>query len=188
MTHSHTSEKSNQDKKRKVPLWLIIVGIFVAGFIATAALNSGNDAPEQASEPDQIEETADVAAEPSEDEEPQLEITHDPDDFAEAGGTTFVEFEISDNFSQGLIATGAQRSTFEALEAAIEEHPETGRVQIVGSFPTVDEYGNEEMSDILQPVYLRETIDQINFDNWATIDIWELRDGGMVNQQLLDNR
>lgn len=121
-------------------------------------------------------------------EETSMDVSHDPDDFAEYGGTTYVRFEISDHFTQGMIASGAERKTFEALEAAIEEYPETGRVQVIGSFPTVDEYGNEEMSEILQPVYLRETIDQINFENWPTIDIWSLRDGGMVNQQLMDNR
>lgn len=141
---------------------------------------------DEAQEQEEPESPADDEPEPA--DEAQFEITYDSDDYAEDGGTTFVRFEIADNFTQGLIASGAERTTFEALEAAIEEHPETGRVQVIGSFPTMDEYGNEETSDILQPVYLRETIDQINFDNWATIDIWSLRDGGMVNQQLLDNR
>lgn len=118
----------------------------------------------------------------------QFEVEHDGDDLGGLvpGGTTFVRFEISDNFTRGMIGSGAQRDTCIALERGLEEHPDTGRVAVEGSFPTTDEFGNDGDSTILRAHYDRSTLEQINFDNCRVIDIWTVRDGGMIHPDLLD--
>lgn len=144
-------------------------------------------------EPEPETETED-SPEPEPEPEPeptndQFTVSHDPEDYDGElpGGTTTVRFEIRDNFTRGMIASGAERDTLDALEHALSEHPDTSRIVIEGEFPTMDAYGNETPdSVILRPFYDRETFERINFNNSALIDIWDLRDGGMIHRDLLN--
>lgn len=201
-----------QRKRRKWPF--VVGGVLVIGFIG-ALMSDDEDVPdddaaaavvetdepiadpeeevteEEEAEPEEEateEATEEEAEEEAEPEPDRFTITHDDYDLDGLipGGVTTVEFDIADNFTSGMISSGAQRATFEAIELALEEHPDTGRVAIEGSFPTVDAYGEQSDSIILRPFYDRETIDRINFDNQYAIDIWAISDGGMVHPDLLD--
>lgn len=158
-----------------------------------------NATHEESPEPEpESEASPEPEPEPEPDPEPEPEpeptndrftVEHDPEDYDGElpGGTTTVRFEIRDNFTRGMIASGAERDTLDALEHALSEHPDTSRIVIEGVFPTMDDYGNETPdSVILRPFYDRETFERINFDNSALIDIWDLRDGGMIHRDLLN--
>lgn len=191
-THSQAPRK----KRRKWP-WIVGAVLVLGGF---GALIDGDEEAPQATpaattsqEPTAEATTESTTPEPTGEPEPTTEpvedrfaIEHDADDLGGLipGGTTTVSFDIADNFSQGMIASGAERDTFEAIELALAEHPDTGRVLVLGSFPTVDEYGNQEHTVIMRPHYDRATIDQINFDNQHAVDIWAIRDGGMIHRNL----
>lgn len=148
------------------------------------------DEPEEDEPESAEEEEAEESAEETPEAIEQFEVDHDADDLGGLvpGGTTFVRFDIDDNFTQGLIASAAQRATCDAIEEGLEAEPETGRVAIEGSFPTMDEFGNEENSVILRAHYDAATIDRIDFSNCYIIDVWDLRDGGQIHPDLLANR
>lgn len=114
--------------------------------------------------------------------DPEAEAALEP---GESGNILFVTFNISDNFSSGLIASGAQRATFDALEELASSDIEYSRVFLQGYFPMSDQYGNTEDSMVLNAGYDAATVEQINFDNRAVQDtIWDIRDAGMVHQEL----
>ena len=114
----------------------------------------------------------------------------DPDDYFEFSTSEYnnpqgqpvrevlVQFDIGEHFTTGMARTKAERDTFEAIQAAAEEHPDYDRIAINAYGPTVDEYGNEDSSLLVIAAYDRETVEQINFDNPHMVDIWELRDAG----------
>lgn len=180
-------------KRRSLPMKIALVIIAIAVVGGLAGLFDDGDG-EPAATP-QTAPTQETASAPATDPTPEpvaseFTVDHDPHDLdgLVPGGVTTVTFEIADNFSSGLIASGAQRATFDAIETALTEQPDTGRVVIEGTFPTVDDHGNENPdSVILRPFYDRATIDQIDFDNQHAVDIWAIRDGGMVHPDLLDN-
>lgn len=175
-----------------VKIALVIVAIAVVGGLA-GLFDDGDGEPVTSPTSAPTPETTSEPATNSPSPEPvvgEFTVSHDPHDLdgLVPGGVTTVTFEIADNFSSGLIASGAQRATIDAIDHALAEHPDTGRVVVEGSFPTVDDHGNEDPdSVILRPFYDRATIDQIDFDNQHVVDIWAIRDGGMVHPDLLDN-
>ncbi|RJN32931.1 PASTA domain-containing protein [Nesterenkonia natronophila] len=128
------------------------------------------------------EDDEELAQEEAEEEQSDFTITQEGGD---GWSETTVEFDIADNFTMNMIRNGARRDTLEAIEEALEEHPDSTRIVIEGSFPMTDQYGNTEDSVILRVFYDRETVDQINFDNVMVRDtIWEIRDGGMIHPEL----
>lgn len=166
-----------------------------------------SEAPESEEEEPTEEPTEEPEAEPTEeateepDEEEPTEEPADPlqviaqatgDDQAEAhlepgenGEVLFVTFDISDNFTQGLVISGAQRATFDVLEALDASDVEYSRVFIQGNLPMQDQYGNVEDSMVLNAGYDAATVEQINYDNITIQDtIWDLRDAGMVHPEL----
>lgn len=95
-----------------------------------------------------------------------------------------VNFDIDDNFTTGLVATGANQDTIAALQAARKKYPDYKSIVVMGGGPTVDKCGNEDNSYLFSVRYTRETAEIIDFDNSALIDIWDLKDVGMVNPDL----
>lgn len=152
------------------------------------------DEPEQVDEDDAVapeEEEEDASAadeevESSEEEEdrPEDEEFYDinQSEFQDESGETvnqiLVEFEIRDNFTRNLIISGAENDTIDGILAAVEEYPDYDRISINAYGPTVDEYGNEDMSLLVIAAYDRATVEEINFDNRHMLDIWDLRDAG----------
>ena len=201
MNYSPHEYQAEAPRKRGAPKWLKITGIVFGAFIVLSVLvgifgdddaeaggpTSADDQDAAAQEDEEDEpESDDEDVEPEEEEESRFSVDHDEGDFE--GGATFVRFDIADNFSQGLIASTAQRDTCEALEVGMEEYPDAGRIAVEGSFPTMDEYGNEDDSVILRAHYESDTLDRIDWDNCQIIDVWDLRDGGQIHPDLLENR
>ena len=98
----------------------------------------------------------------------------------------FAEFPISDNFSKGMIASGAKRDTLDILKAVRESGIKYKRVFVQGKFPMQDAYGNSSNSMILNAGYDKATVDKINFDGINSDNIWDLKDAGMVHGELQD--
>lgn len=210
-----TQTDTQKTKKPWYKRWWAIVLYVFAATIIIAGFNGGFDEDENPvpdrTEPEEVEET--VEEEPQEDpepeeteeaEEPEPEQEPEPDTPEEqiesetgaenvkvnhepGSGALFIEFNIRDNFSKGLVASGAQRDTMELLEAVDDSGIEYDTVFIQGDFPMGDEYGNVEDTMILNAGYEADTVSKINFDNITITDkIWDLRDQGTVHQELQD--
>lgn len=89
-------------------------------------------------------------------------------------------FAIGDNFTEGMIKSGARYKTIEILEYADVAYPNAASVTVQGSFPMQDAYGNTSTSVVINITYLRSTLDKINFSGIDKDNIWELRDSGTV--------
>lgn len=168
--------------------WPYIVGALL--LVTAIGANIGGDDDTPAAEP-AVTESAPSPAPDTETPAPidvMFTVSHDGHDLDGAipGGVTTVTFDVPDNFSAGLIASGAERATLDAIQHALAEHPGTGRVVVEGTFPTTDDHGNTTDTAILRPFYDRETIDRIDFDNHPAVDVWGIRDGGQVHPDLLD--
>lgn len=92
--------------------------------------------------------------------------------------TVWVEFDIEDNFTRGLAASAAEGHTLDGIEIASQEYPNYDRIAINAYGETVDDLGNEDRSLLVVAVYERDTVERINFDNRALINIWDARDAG----------
>ncbi len=84
-------------------------------------------------------------------------------------------FAIGDNFTEGMIKSGARYETIEILEYANKIYPNAPQVEVRGSFPMKDAYGNTSTDTVIDLIYLRSTLDKINFKGVDKDRIWELR-------------
>lgn len=132
-----------------------------------AATPSAEEAPEAVPEPPNPpnDATADVIPTPQ-------------------GEQVAIKFPVSDNFTHGMIVSGAQEATIDLLKWARETYPSAASVLIEGTAPLTDEYGNTETRTALSVVYNADTLSRINFDGVDRKDIWNLRDAGFVGAAL----
>lgn len=133
---------------------------------------------------DEASSESEATAENDEDEdadEPE-ELPEERFDFREEtwdGETTvWVEFDIDDHFTRGLAASAAEGHTLDGIEIASQEYPNYDRISVNAYGETVDNLGNEDRSILVVAVYERDTVERINFENRAMIDIWDARDAG----------
>jgi hypothetical protein len=89
-------------------------------------------------------------------------------------------FAIHDNFTEGLIKDGARFETIDILKYAKATYPDASEVNVQGSFPMKDQYGNTSTEVVVNITYLRSTLDKINFDGVSKDRIWEIRDSGFI--------
>ena len=162
--------------------------------------NDESEEPADNEEPsdDPEENESEEAGEPEETKEPepaspedQIESATDADNveanYEEDSGVLFIQFDIADSMTKGLTAKGAQDDTVALLEAADDSGIDFDKVFIQGYFPMTDQYGNTDDSMILNVGYTPSIIEQINFDNPTVRDtVWDIREQGMVHQELED--
>ena len=171
-------ETQNETQKlSKGAKWAIGIAVFaVLGLIGS--IMRGTDDTSAADEPTP---TPSMTAEEAADDQP-IE-----DRFAidELDGVVTVTFAIRDNFTKNMIASGAKQDTLDALRLVVEEYPDYSTIFIYGTFPIVDQYGNEDPEgEILFLTYQRATVDLINFDGIDPDNIWDIRDGGRIDPGL----
>lgn len=111
-------------------------------------------------------------------------VWQDPDNDGGDNGILWIEYDIGDNLTNNMIITGAQRDTWDLLEAVHESGIDYPRVFVRGTFPMQDEYGNVEDSVVVNAGYDRETVDKINFENQSVqAGLWDLMDEGTVHPE-----
>jgi hypothetical protein len=89
-------------------------------------------------------------------------------------------FEIRDNYTETMIKDGARHDTIDILRYARATYPDASAVNVRGTFPMTDPYGNTSTQVAIDLTYSRETLDKINFDGVSKNTIWEIRDSGSV--------
>lgn len=92
----------------------------------------------------------------------------------------WIEFELQDHFTSGLMAIRAQRTAREALAEAYEEYPDAGRY-VVG-IPSQDD---ESSSWISNAAFQPETLASLDLDD-RTLNVFEHLDAGSAHPELLD--
>lgn len=105
---------------------------------------------------------------------PEADFTGDPT------GAMTASFDIPQNLTEGLTKDSGRYKTIEVLEYSKKTYPGASQVNIVGSYPLTDAYGNTATKVAINLVYSRSTLDKINFAGVDKDKIWELADSGFV--------
>ncbi|WAC93525.1 DUF2510 domain-containing protein [Mycobacterium sp. Aquia_213] len=96
------------------------------------------------------------------------------------GDVVNARFAIRDNYTETMIKDGARLDTIDILRYARATYPDASAVNVQGTFPMTDPYGNTSTQVAIDLTYSRETLNKINFDGVSKISIWEIRDSGSV--------
>jgi hypothetical protein len=96
------------------------------------------------------------------------------------GGVVDARFAIRDNYTEQMIKDGARLDTIEILKYAKVTYPDASAVNVQGTFPMTDPYGNTSTQVAIDLTYSRDTLNKINFDGVTKKSIWEIRDSGTV--------
>lgn len=96
------------------------------------------------------------------------------------GEVVDARFAIRDNYTEQMIKDGARTDTIDILRYARATYPDAAAVNVQGTFPMTDPYGNTATHVAIDLTYSRATLDKINFDGITKASIWEIRDSGTV--------
>ncbi|MCV7428528.1 DUF2510 domain-containing protein [Mycobacterium montefiorense] len=96
------------------------------------------------------------------------------------GDVVDARFAIRDNYTEQMIRDGARLDTITILKYARATYPDASAVNIQGSFPMTDPYGNTSTRVAIDLTYSKATLDKINFDGITKASIWEIRDSGSI--------
>jgi hypothetical protein len=89
-------------------------------------------------------------------------------------GRVSVVWAINDNLSEGLVKDTARLEATEILEAIQGSGITYDEVSIEGTFSLVDQLGNESEEVVVRGTWERSLIDQINFENFAFKNVFEI--------------
>ena len=143
--------------------------------------DSRQQAQEGSSSPDEDEDAE--ASESEKDAEGEVEtldyeINYDPE--AYLGAEVWIEFELEDHFTAGLMANQAQRTAADGLQAAYAEHPDADRYVV--SIPSQDE---DSASWLSNAAFDHVTVEDLDFED-PTLNVFEHLDAGSAHPDLLD--
>ncbi|WP_322860230.1 DUF2510 domain-containing protein [Mycobacterium europaeum] len=96
------------------------------------------------------------------------------------GDVVDARFAIRDNYTEQMIRDGARMDTIDILRYARATYPDASAVNVQGTFPMTDPYGNTATHVAIDLTYSRATLNKINFDGITKASIWEIRDSGTV--------
>ncbi|OBF05692.1 hypothetical protein A5730_16480 [Mycobacterium sp. ACS4054] len=97
-----------------------------------------------------------------------------------SGDVVDARFAIRDNYSEQMIKDGARMDTIDILRYARMTYPDASAVNVQGTFPMTDPYGNTSTQVAIDLTYSRATLNKINFDGITKASIWEIRDSGTI--------
>ena len=98
----------------------------------------------------------------------------------------YIEFGIGDNFTSSLIVSGIQIDVTDMLKTVSQSGllPDYALINISGTFPLVDKFGNTSTDMVLNLTYNRATIDKINWDNFLYSNILDIADSIFIHPAL----
>lgn len=105
------------------------------------------------------------------DKDKLVELTYDA-----TSQNVFVKFKGDDNLTANFIITGIQSDIKDILKNVKESEVPFNDINVVTTFPMVDQYGNESESDVIDLLYSKVTVDKINFDNFLTDNVYTVAD------------
>ncbi len=91
-------------------------------------------------------------------------------------GAMFVHWAINDNLTEDLIKFGAKSDATDILKAIALSGMDYTYVILSGSFPMVDEFGNSDEKNVVNLTFYKETVGQINWENFLSDNIYGIAD------------
>jgi hypothetical protein len=93
------------------------------------------------------------------------------------GEEVYVQWPIHDNFTEGMIKTGAQSDMSKILRRVQESGVPFQAVRVEGTFPMSDVYGNSSRKVVVSALYSRQTLERIQWANFLATNIYKVADG-----------
>ena len=97
------------------------------------------------------------------------------------GARIYVRWAINDNLTEGLIQAGAQRDIRNILEALADSAEPYTSVFLRGTFPLVDQFGNESETNVVEVLYTKGTIERINFENFLRDNVYAIAENADIH-------
>ncbi|MCP4248097.1 MAG: hypothetical protein GY778_13705 [bacterium] len=104
----------------------------------------------------------------------------------ESGGRKIVSvtWAINDNLTKRFIRGGALRDVVKILRAVDDSEMDYAAVQLRGTFPLDDAYGQSNTRDVIKADLTRATVDRINWDRFIPEDIPRVADSWYLHPAL----
>ena len=96
-------------------------------------------------------------------------------------GEILIQWAINDNLTDAMIRKGPQIDITAMLKAIHAAGYDYDHVRFVGTFSMVDKFGNAEEMTVVKAVYLKTTVDRINWDNFVFYDIYDIADSSNIH-------
>lgn len=91
-------------------------------------------------------------------------------------GFLLVEWAINDNLTEGMIKGGAKIDVLDMLEAVDRAGIAFTWITMHGTFPLTDAFGNTEETQVVRAIYMKDTVDRINFDGLLFDNVYRIAD------------
>ena len=96
-------------------------------------------------------------------------------------GEILIQWAINDNLTDAMIRKGPQIDITAMLKAIHAAGYDYDHVRFVGTFSMVDKFGNAEEMPVVKGVYLKTTVDRINWDNFLFYDVYDIADSSNIH-------
>jgi hypothetical protein len=101
-----------------------------------------------------------------------------------AGKPINVKVAFNDNLTGNLVRIGARGDAVDILKAVDADADwKYSEVVIRGTFSMVDVSGNAEESQVVFARYSRKTVNNINFDNFLSTNVWKVADARLIHPE-----
>ena len=91
-------------------------------------------------------------------------------------GIINITWAINDNFTEGMVVSGARADVVDMLEAIVTAGLEYEVIVFNGTFSMVDTFGNSSESNVVRVSYSKETVDKINFSQFLSSNAFVIAD------------
>ncbi len=98
-----------------------------------------------------------------------------------------VEWTINDNFTEDMIKGGAKLEIVDILQAIDESDIDYSLINLTGTFPLVDSFGNSEEVAVIKVSYSSDTVDQINWSSFLFKNVYVIADSVNLHPTFQDN-
>ena len=95
----------------------------------------------------------------------------------------YVQWTVNDNLTQGMRAGSARLDIVHMLEALAGSSESYTSVFFRGTFAMVGRLGNASESNVVEAVYTRNVIDQINFANFLTDNVYAIAESSDIHPE-----
>jgi hypothetical protein len=97
------------------------------------------------------------------------------------GNEVLVSWAIDENLTEGLTKDSARVEAVDILKAISDWGASYRSIRIEGTYPLVDEFGNATEETVVEAVYRRRTVQQINFGGFDFKNAFEIADFAQVH-------
>ena len=97
------------------------------------------------------------------------------------GGRVSLVIAFDDNLTEGFIRGSMRQDIVAVLKAADESGYDFSEIEVAGSFPLVDKFGNSTESIVAKTSFSRGTVERINWDNFISDNLFEIADSAWLH-------